>query len=75
MVQNGEGNNGIAAVDQAGVVVLGVKMKNGSQNAAFAIVSIIICVHRNYHCERQRALNMYPNIYTQTNHDCERGFR
>ncbi len=30
MVQNGEGNNGIAAVDQAGVVVLGVKMKNGS---------------------------------------------
>ncbi len=30
MVQNCEGNNGIAAVDQAGEVVLSAKMKNGS---------------------------------------------
>ncbi len=28
MVQNGEGYNGIAAVDQAGEVILSAKMKN-----------------------------------------------
>ncbi len=30
MVQNGEGNNGIAPVDQAGEMVLSAKKKNGS---------------------------------------------